>query len=128
MSEVREPPRTLLGILRNLGPGLILAGSIVGSGELIAATQTGAKAGVIFLGLIIFGCVIKVFVQVEIARYAISSGKTSLEALNEAPGPGIRFHWRRRPVFANWIVLFWMAPMIAGLGQLGGRRWRLRCR
>ncbi len=120
MNEVREPPRTFLGILRTLGPGLILAGSIVGSGELIAATQTGAKAGFIFLGLIIFGCVIKVFVQVEIARYAISSGKTSLEALNEAPGPGIRFLWRGRPVFANWIVLFWMATMIAGLGQLGG--------
>jgi len=120
MNEVREPPRTLFGILRTLGPGLILAGSIVGSGELIAATQTGAKAGFMFLGLIIFGCVIKVFVQVEIARFSISSGKTSLEALNEVPGPGIRFHWCGRQVFANWIVLFWMATMVVGLGQLGG--------
>jgi len=120
VSDVREPPRKLGGILRTLGPGLILAGSIVGSGELIAATHTGAKAGFTFLGLIIFGCVIKVFIQVEIARYAISSGKTSLAALNEAPGPGVRFQWRGRRVFANWIVMFWILTMLAGLGQLGG--------
>ncbi|MBL67176.1 MAG: transmembrane Mn(2+) transporter [Verrucomicrobiales bacterium] len=120
VSDVREPPRTLGGILRTLGPGLILAGSIVGSGELIAATQTGARAGFIFLGLIIFGCVIKVFVQVEIARYAISSGKTSLEAFNEAPGPRVGFKWGGRQVMANWIVLFWILTMMAGLGQLGG--------
>ena len=51
-SEVQEPPAKLGGILRQLGPGLIMAAGIVGSGELIAATLTGAKAGFIFLGLI----------------------------------------------------------------------------
>ena len=53
--EVRQPPEKIAGILRMLGPGLIMAGGIVGSGELIAATHTGAKAGFVFLGLIIFG-------------------------------------------------------------------------
>lgn len=120
MTSIRQPPRALGGILRTLGPGLILAGSIVGSGELIAATRTGAQAGFLFLGLIIFGCVIKVFIQVEIARYAVSSGKTSLAALNEAPGPGLRFRWNGHKIFANWIVLFWILTMLAGLGQLGG--------
>ncbi len=37
-----SPPTTLPGILRQLGPGLIIAGAIVGSGELIATTATGA--------------------------------------------------------------------------------------
>ena len=41
----REPPRDFWGILKQLGPGLIVAGSIVGSGELIATTLTGAEAG-----------------------------------------------------------------------------------
>ena len=40
-----SPPRTILGILRQLGPGLIIAGAIVGSGELNATTKTGAQAG-----------------------------------------------------------------------------------
>ena len=46
-SETQAPPRTVLGTLRQLGPGLIIAGSIVGSGELIATTKTGAQAGIL---------------------------------------------------------------------------------
>ena len=58
--ETLEPPKGLKGILRYLGPGLIIAASIVGSGELIATTKTGAEAGIDLLWLIILGCVIKV--------------------------------------------------------------------
>lgn len=115
-SAVREPPRRLGGIVRHLGPGLILAGSIVGSGELIAATRTGAEAGFIFLGLIIFGCVVKVFTQVEIARHCVTTGETTLTALNQVPGP--RAQTGKGVV--NWIVIFWIATMLCGLGQLGG--------
>ena len=61
--RIKDPPNTIPGILRQLGPGLIVAGSIVGSGELIATTVTGAKAGFWLLWLILIGCVIKVFVQ-----------------------------------------------------------------
>ena len=38
---IQEPPRTFLRALRQIGPGLILAGSIVGTGELIATTASG---------------------------------------------------------------------------------------
>ena len=51
-SAVRDAPTTVKGILRNVGPGMILAGSIVGSGELIATTRTGAEAHFDFLWLI----------------------------------------------------------------------------
>ena len=112
----QEPPLRLSGILRKLGPGLIMAGGIVGSGELIAATRTGAQAGFIFLGLIIFGCVIKCFTQVEMARHAIIQGETTLSLLNRLPGPRIC----RGSFSGNWIVLFWAFTMIFGFGQLGG--------
>ena len=111
-SEVREAPTTTLGILRNVGPGMILAGSIVGSGELIATTRTGAEAHFDFLWLIIIGCIIKVFAQIELGRYAITSGKTTLAALNEVPGPRI--------ANANWILLYWFFMFLAILGQQGG--------
>ena len=114
--EVRQPPEKIAGILRMLGPGLIMAGGIVGSGELIAATHTGAKAGFIFLGLIIFGCVIKCFTQVEMARHAIVKRETTLGLLNRLPGP--RLKWGRFK--SNWIVMFWAFTMIFGFGQLGG--------
>ncbi|MCG3162324.1 MAG: hypothetical protein JMDDDDMK_03571 [Acidobacteria bacterium] len=40
--EVIEPPKTFLDTLKRIGPGMILAASIVGSGELIATTTLGA--------------------------------------------------------------------------------------
>src|SRR6187401_2194667 len=80
---VKEPPASLWTALRQIGPGIILAGSIVGSGELLLTTNLGAKHGFLFLWLILFSCVIKVFVQVELGRYAISSGKPTLGALKE---------------------------------------------
>ena len=86
-ADIREPPDSLWRALRQIGPGIILAGAIVGSGELIVTTSLGAQHGYIFLWLILFSCVIKVFVQIELGRCAISSGKPTLGALNEFPGP-----------------------------------------
>lgn len=112
-SEPIEPPRSPLRILRAVGPGLIVAGSIVGSGELIATTKTGAEAGFTLLWLIILGCVVKVFAQIELGRYAIISGKTTLRALDEVPGPRIG----RR---GNWLVWYWLLMWLASISQLGG--------
>ncbi|MEZ6046558.1 MAG: Nramp family divalent metal transporter [Planctomycetaceae bacterium] len=108
---IQEPPTKLSGIVRQLGPGLIIASAIVGSGELIATTKTGAQAGLALLWLIFFGCLIKVFVQVELGRFTISEGQTSLAALNSVPGPRFKI---------NWIVGFWSIMMLTSMAQLGG--------
>jgi len=113
MNEPISPPRTLSRILMSVGPGLIVAGSIVGSGELIATTKTGAEAGFSLLWLIIIGCVIKVFAQIEFGRYAIISGKTTLVALDEVPGPRIKGR-------GNWLVWYWLVMWLASISQLGG--------
>lgn len=105
------PPRTVAGILCRLGPGLIIAGSIVGSGELIGTTKTGAQAGFWLLWLILIGCVIKLFAQVELGRYTIVSGATTMQALDEVPGPRLG---------VNWILWYWLVMFIVGLAQLGG--------
>lgn len=109
--DLKDPPRDWSGILRSLGPGLIIAGSIDGVSVLVSTTKTGAEAGISLLWLIVIGCVIKVFVQVELGRYTISDGLTPLAALNQVPGP--RYH-------VNWIIWYWMLMMIASLAQLGG--------
>ncbi len=111
-----HPPVSVLGILRRLGPGLIIAGSIVGSGELIGTTTTGALAGYWLLWLILVGCVIKVFVQVEFGRYAISTGQASMVGMNETPGPVLNLGVAR----ANWLAWYWLAMFLVSLGQLGG--------
>ena len=110
-SEAIPAPTDFFGILKRLGPGLIIAGAIVGSGELIATTKTGAQAGITLLWLIILGCLIKVFVQIELGRYTITHGETTLTALNRVPGPRLK---------VNWIVWFWLFMMLCTIGQLGG--------
>lgn len=109
----RDPPRRLGGMLRFAGPGMIVAGSIVGSGELIATTKTGAEAGFLLLWLIIIGCVVKVFTQIELGRYTLISGKTTLNALTEVPGPRLAGR-------GNWLVWYWFLMWIASISQLGG--------
>ena len=107
---IQEPPVSLWSALRKIGPGIILAGTIVGSGELLLTTSLGAKHGFVFLWLILFSCVIKVFVQIELGRYAISSGKPTLGAINELGGP--RFG-------AHWILWWWLIMMLSTIFQLG---------
>ncbi len=107
----RDAPRGFLPTLRNIGPGLIISASIVGGGELIATTVLGARVGFILLWFILFSCFIKVFIQVELGRYAISEGKSSLDALDSLPGPRM---------IVSWCVLLWTLMYIGTLFQLSG--------
>ncbi len=108
---IRPPPKTLWEALRMIGPGIILAGTIVGSGELILTTAIGARHGFIFLWLILFSCVIKVFVQIELGRYAISSGLPTLSALKQIS---------HRAWIGNSLLIWWIIMMFCTVFQLGG--------
>jgi len=112
IETTQSPPESIGGIIRRLGPGLIIAGSIVGSGELIATTRTGAEAGFWLLWLIIIGCVIKVFAQIELGRYTIVNGRTAMEGMKEVPGP--------RAAGGNWLLWYWLIMFSVSLGQGGG--------
>src|SRR5258705_12341946 len=84
---IKEPPTTFTGRLHFLGPGFILSASIVGSGELIATTILGAKAGFAALWIIIISCLAKVAVQLEFGKHAILTGEAAMRAFNKLPGP-----------------------------------------
>lgn len=105
VTAYRDPPRGLKSTLRHLGPGMILAGSVVGSGELIVTTKLGALAGFALLWFVLLSCVVKTVVQTEIARHTIASGETFLRVFNTLPGPS-----GRRPA---WLTLPWMAVFVA---------------
>ncbi|MCY4187380.1 MAG: Nramp family divalent metal transporter [Bryobacterales bacterium] len=109
-AHVAAAPGTLRGILRFLGPGLILASSIVGSGELIATTVLGAENGYVLLWLIILSCLVKTVVQNELGRYAIATGRTTLEAFDDVPGPRFK---------VSWLAWMWCAMVTFTLFQVG---------
>ncbi len=84
---------------------MILAGSVVGSGELIITTKLGAVAGFGLLWFVLLSCLVKMVVQAELARYTIASGQTFLRIFNDLPGPR-----GKRPA---WLTLPWMGWFVA---------------
>jgi manganese transport protein len=109
--EVLDPPRSFFGILRRIGPGMILSASIVGSGELIATTTLGAEVGYTALWIIILSCLIKPAVQSEIGRYIIATGETGAEGFDHTPGP--------RPAGISWVVWLWAFMVLITWFQIG---------
>jgi Mn2+/Fe2+ NRAMP family transporter len=103
---------------------LILAASIVGSGELIATTVLGAEVGYTLLWLIIISCLIKIVVQNELGRYSIATGETALEAFDRIPGPRFKVSW----MVWSWCVmalctLMQIGAMMGGIGEVLNRQF-----
>ncbi len=111
-SDVRWAPKTLRSRLLFVGPGLMIAAGVVGSGELVGTTKVGALAGYMLLWLIIIGCVVKTPIQIELARYAISTGQGTMALLAGLRGPRI--------MRLNLVMWFWLIMMVAVIIQLGG--------
>ena len=110
-SDVLEPPTSFGEIMRKTGPGIVLAASIVGSGELILTTTLGAKVGYVMMWLIILSCLIKAIVQSFLGRYTIAMAETGLDAVNRIPGPRFR---------VGWVVWVWAAMVFMTLFQIAG--------
>ncbi len=106
-SDLRNPQ----SIRRHLGPGFIITATIVGSGELIVTPKLGADVGFILLWFIVLGCAVKVFVQIALARAAIATRQTTLEALDGLPGPRLR---------VSWVVWLWLGMFVGLVFQVGG--------
>ena len=112
---VAEPPQGLGRMLKLIGPGMILAASIVGSGELIATTTLGAQEGYRLLWLIVLSCLIKAIVQAELGRYTIATGEPSLESFNRFPGPRFKVGW----AVWGWAVMVFITLLQVG-AMFGG--------
>lgn len=118
-NEIRLAPTGWKGRLSNIGPGIIVSGSVVGSGELLVTTRMGAEVGFVFLWGVIFASIVKYFIQLELGRQCLLHDDTTITALNRVPG--IRFggvSW------AAWICVIGYASVflsvIGILGAVGG--------
>ncbi len=84
-ANIQEPPRGWRPSLKFLGPGMVTSAAVVGSGELLTATTLGAKVGFILLWLIFVSTFVKVAVQIELARWSISTGKAAITGYDQVP-------------------------------------------
>lgn len=114
----RAPPRGLGPMLAAIGPGIVVTGSVIGSGELINTPVQAARFGFVLLWAVIISCVIKCFLQIEIGRHALVHNRTPFESFNALPG----WKWRGTswigPVFVLGSVL--TAASLAGILRATG--------
>lgn len=113
---IQEPPTDLKGRLKYLGPGLVLVGSVVGSGEIILTTTLGALVGFSMLWFVLLSCWSKNIVQAELARYTVSSGEPFLHAFNRLPGKVPAFRGKK----VSWYIYFWFLWLVPDLLVNGG--------
>jgi Mn2+/Fe2+ NRAMP family transporter len=97
--DIQEPPTSWRGRFKFLGPGMITSAAVVGSGELLTATALGAQAGFMLLWLVLVSTFIKVWVQIELGRWSISTGKVAVTGYNEVPPKIAKRGWMA------WLVL-----------------------
>ena len=113
--RTKAAPTSLVGRLKSLGPGIVVSGSIVGSGEILLTAGLGAAAGFALLWWVLMSCWLKSLIQAELARYVITSGDTYLRALNRMPGklPG-----PNEPI--AWPIWLGLVGFVPGLLTSGG--------
>jgi class 3 adenylate cyclase len=65
--------------LRDLGPGIVIAATGLGAGDLIAASVAGAKYGIAIVWAALIGALLKFTLNEGLARWQLATGTTLLE-------------------------------------------------
>ncbi|VEF48623.1 manganese transporter [Bacillus freudenreichii] len=62
-----------------LGPGIVLAATGVGSGDLVMSTVTGSEFGIALIWAVVIGVSLKLLLTEGVGRWTLATGKTILE-------------------------------------------------
>lgn len=87
----RNSSRSRLPLLAVIGPGLMLAATGVGAGDLAGGAFAGMNLGVAVLWAIVLGAVFKYVITEGLARWQLATGTTLLEGAVLRLGPAIRW-------------------------------------
>ncbi|MEE9421604.1 MAG: Nramp family divalent metal transporter, partial [Gammaproteobacteria bacterium] len=66
-----------------IGPGIVIAATGLGAGDLIAASVAGARFGTALLWVVVVGALLKFVLNENLARWQLSTSSTVVEALVE---------------------------------------------
>ncbi|WP_342742404.1 Nramp family divalent metal transporter [Paenisporosarcina indica] len=82
MSNINKnliPPKTMGEKLKQVGPGLIVAATGVGTADLITSIVIGTSFGMTFVWAIIVGSILKYFLNEGVGRWYLATGRTILD-------------------------------------------------
>ncbi|WP_050989230.1 Nramp family divalent metal transporter [Corallococcus macrosporus] len=114
------PPAGLSWMAR-FGPGMLVAATGVGAGDLLTASLGGSAVGMSILWAAVVGAVLKSFLNEGIARWQLATGTTVLEGW-------ARFGAWLRYVFLIYLLgwsLFTGGALISACGAAGDALWPL---
>jgi Mn2+/Fe2+ NRAMP family transporter len=109
MSESRPK----VSFLKLAGPGLVVAATGIGSGDVVSATVGGARYGVVLLWAIAAGAFFKFVLQEGIARWQLATGKTAVEGWAEYLPAWVKWY------FGIYLVI-WTVSVSASLTNATG--------
>lgn len=87
----QKSPRSRLSVVSLLGPGLMLAATGVGAGDLAGGAFAGMNLGVVVLWAVVLGAFFKFVITEGLARWQLGSGTTLLEGAVLRLGPVVRW-------------------------------------
>lgn len=93
--SIPSPPKGMKA-LRWLGPGFLWMVSAAGSGELLFTPRVGSMYGYSLLWALLAAVILKFFINREIGRFAVCTGKPVINGFAGLPGPR---NW------ALWLIL-----------------------
>ena len=102
-----------MSVLKLAGPGLVVAATGIGSGDVVSATVGGASYGVVLLWAIAVGAFFKFVLSEGIARWQLATGKTVVEGWAEYLPAWVKVY------FAVYLVL-WTVAVSAALTNATG--------
>jgi Mn2+/Fe2+ NRAMP family transporter len=73
------PPSTMGEKLKQVGPGLVVAATGVGTADLITSIVIGTSFGMTFVWAIIVGSILKYFLNEGVGRWYLATGRTMLD-------------------------------------------------
>lgn len=98
------PPKRLSLI----GPGIVVAATGVGAGDLVATLIAGSRFGYALLWAAVLGAVLKIALAEGVGRWVLSSGRTIFDGWSSLPGAtlmGGRLNWAG--VYFGLYVVVW---------------------
>ncbi len=114
-------PPARLGLFARFGPGMLVAATGVGAGDLLTASLGGSKVGVSILWAAVLGSVLKTFLNEGVARWQLATGTTVLEG------------WARLGAWLRYLFLVYLlgwsfftgGALISACGAAGDALWPL---
>ena len=88
-----------IGLLRVIGPGLMVAATGVGAGDLATGAFTGNQLGLAVLWAVLVGAGVKFVLNEGLARWQLATGRTVLEGAVRHLGRPVRY------IFAAYFVV-----------------------